>query len=108
YGNSLLVIDLNGTKTTVGSIATTGLSEGWITPDGGAYVEQVYQPGQVVLFYSKNGSTNPVAASWDGGPGVQPPTINPSWVFFAVPTADYSGAWLIRRGGGRATELLLH
>lgn len=102
----IVSIDLNGISNNVMS-ALTGPLEGWITPDGAAYIEQTVTTGNVVLWYAKNGTGTRVAASWDGDPNVQPP-INSSWVFFAVPTADYSGAWIIKRGGSRPTQLLLH
>src|SRR5581483_1914178 len=101
-------VDLNGAQTAVMPASNiTGYLEGWITPDGAAYIEQTLAPGNVVLWYAKNGTASRVAASWDGDPNVQP-AINSSWVFFAVPTADYSGAWIIKRGGSRPTTLLLH
>src|SRR5712692_10318855 len=50
---------------------------------------------------------SPIAASWDGSPLAQPP-INVSLVFFAVPSANYAGAWMIKRGGGRPTTLLAY
>jgi hypothetical protein len=97
-------VDINGNQSTVTNLSAPGSIEGWIAPDGGVFLEHVQNIGQVVLFYAKDGTINPVAASWDGAPNVQPP-INASWVFFAVPTADYAGAWIIRRGGGRPTQL---
>jgi hypothetical protein len=38
-----------------------------------------------------------------GSSPLSQPPINPSWLLFAVPTADYSGAWIIKRGGNRPT-----
>ncbi len=105
--SGLLMVDLNGGQAAVAPNTFRGFSEGWITPDGGAYIEQNVSFGNVVLWYATNGTATPVAAAWDGPPETTPP-INSSWVFFAVPTADYSGAWMIKRGGGRPTQLLLH
>jgi len=105
--NGVAIVDLNGAAITVASSTFRGTSEGWITPEGGAYIEQNVSPGNIVLWYAKNGTATQVAAAWDGPPDVTP-TINSSWVFFAVPTADYSGAWMIRRGGSRPTQLLQH
>jgi hypothetical protein len=103
----VLIVDLNGTTVPASQRTFTGTAQGWITPDGGAYVEENSAPGKVVLWYLKDGSATPVAAAWDGPPETTP-VINPSFVFFAIPTADYRGAWMIRRGGGRPTTLLLH
>ena len=105
--DGIVVIDLNGTRTTLAGNTLRGQAEGWITPDGAAYIQQDVSPGNVTLSYVKNGAITPVAAAWDGPPEVIQP-INSSWVFYAVPTVDYAGAWIIRRGGSRPTQLLLH
>ncbi|HEY8133748.1 MAG TPA: hypothetical protein VII12_17850 [Thermoanaerobaculia bacterium] len=104
---SIDIVDVDGHSSDAQTITVTGTIEGWITPSGGIYLEHVQNVGQVVLYYAKDGAINPVAASWDGPVNVQPP-INGSWIFFAVPTADYSGAWILKRGGGRPSTLLLH
>ncbi len=106
-GNGVWIVDLDGKATLAAPNAFRGLSYGWITPVGSAYVEQTTSFGNVVLLYTQNGTVTPVAASWDGAPDVTP-TINASWVFYALPTADYGGAWMIRRGGSRPTTFLLH
>jgi hypothetical protein len=105
--NSIAIVDINGNQSTVATISANGSIEGWIAPDGGVFLEHTMTQGQVVLWYAKDGAINPVAASWDGSPTAQPP-INSSWVFFAVPTADYSGAWIVKRGGSRPSSLLLY
>src|SRR6266849_6079947 len=105
--NTIYTVDINGNQSAVAARPGAVTIEGWITPDGAAYLEQAFSPGNVVLFYAKDGNITPVAASWDGPPNAQPP-INSSWIFFAVPTSDYSGAWVMRRGGNRPTSLLLH
>ena len=104
---SINIVDVDGHSSVAQTITVSGTIEGWITPSGGVYLEHVQNTGQVVLYYAKDGAINPVAASWDGPVTVQPP-INSSWIFFAVPTADYSGAWIMKRGGGRPSTLLLH
>src|SRR5438105_215193 len=103
----VMIVGTDGSSNTATSNTFRGTDEGWITPDGGAYIEQNVGAGYIVLWYAKNGTATPVAAAWDGPPDSLP-TINSSWVFYAVPTADYSGAWMIRRGGSRPTTLLLH
>ena len=104
---SIDMFDVDGHQSVAQTMSATGNVEGWITPSGGVYLEHVQNTGQVVLYYSKDGVINPVAASWDGPPTALPP-INASWILFAVPTADYSGAWILKRGGGRPSTLLLH
>jgi hypothetical protein len=106
--SGIVSVDLNGVQNKVMAAPSLGgFVEGWITPGGAAYIEQTSASGNVVLWYAKDGAVNPVAASWDGAPNAQPP-INSSWVFFAVPTADYSGAWIMKRGGSRPSSLYLH
>jgi hypothetical protein len=105
--DSVIMLDLNGARVPMAPMVLRGASEGWITPDGAAYIEQTISPGNVILWYAKNGTATAVAAAWDGAPDAPPP-INPSLVFFAVPSADYSAAWMTKRGGGRPTQLLMH
>jgi hypothetical protein len=101
------IIDVDGNRTAVSTAHLSGLVEGWITSYGRVYLEHWQNPGQVVLWKAEGGSLDPVAASWDGPANVQPP-INSSWFFFAVPRYDYEGAWIIRGGGGRPTQLMHH
>ena len=103
--NAVVKVDINGVQSIAAPMSITGLAEGWIAPNGETFLEHVQNTGQVVLFLISGSTVTPIAASWDGSPLVQP-TINPSWVMFAVPTADYRGAWIIKRGGSRPTELL--
>lgn len=103
----LMSVDVEGKTSPIAPNAFRGTSQGWITADGGAYIEQNVGLGNVVLWYAKSGTATPVAASWEGAPDTTP-AINPSWIFYAVPTADSNGAWMIRRGGARPTTFLLH
>ncbi|PYQ53176.1 MAG: hypothetical protein DMF59_02450, partial [Acidobacteria bacterium] len=82
--NTIYIVDINGNLSTVGARPANAAIEGWISPDGAAFLEETFTQGNVVLFYANGGFINPVAASWEGPPNVQP-AINPSWVFFAVP-----------------------
>ncbi|HJT17738.1 MAG TPA: hypothetical protein VJ853_10130, partial [Thermoanaerobaculia bacterium] len=101
------MFDVNGNRSNVGHASLAGSVEGWITPDGGAFLEHVENtPSQVILWYARNGSISPVAASWDG-PLTFVPLIDPAWIFFAVPTADYSGAWIVKEGGRPSSLSLL-
>jgi hypothetical protein len=101
----IVKVDVDGGQSTVTTMSATGSLEGWIAPNGETFIEHAQNTGQVVLYLIIGATVYPIAASWDGSPLAQP-TINPSWVFFAVPTSDYSGAWIIKRGGGRPTQLL--
>ncbi len=86
--------------------------EGWLTPGGAAYLE-VADWRQVVpapfrshraLYLVEGGEAKEIAAA---------PVSGPDWgVFlsslFAIPTADYEGAWLLRRAPGKPTVLARH
>ncbi|MGE5717037.1 MAG: hypothetical protein ACM369_10340, partial [Acidobacteriota bacterium] len=97
----LYVIDPDGTASAISDKpANTWFREGWITPDGHAYVEaDTYGPSgtrHAVLLVSGSGRLEVAAA------------VNPSPTdLFAVPSADFSGAWVLQRGTG-PTVLSLH
>jgi len=71
--------------------------EGWIGTDGAVYLEQNLN-GQRSLKVGRNGVLTGVAGP-DGA-------SNDPMSFFAVPTFDYNGAWMIQRGSGKPTKLL--
>jgi hypothetical protein len=82
--------------------------EGWITPDGSVYLEDSGRS----LFLFREGTLTEVATVLPGTappPSVQPgipPPISQS--LFAVPTFDFSGAWIIQRGTSVPTILSRH
>ncbi len=86
--------------------------EGWLTPDGSAYVEVDWYGAPPVppldssraLFLVRDGAAKLVAASLVGGTDVT--TVRRS--LFAIPTSDYAGAWVIQRGPGLSTILSRH
>jgi hypothetical protein len=87
-----------------------GYLNGWISPDGGAYVEQMFSINDTTLYYLKNGTVTFVKGDVNrAGPVASPlppccGTIgSPS--FFAVPAADYDGAWMINRNASQSTAL---
>ena len=97
-GLELITVDQNATVTPVGRVAPNAFLEGWITPTGTVYVEERagnqirllllggHEPAQILTAGSQTGLLN----------------------LFAVPTFDYSGAWIIERGPGRPTILSRH
>ncbi|MGZ5429123.1 MAG: hypothetical protein ACXWFS_08950, partial [Thermoanaerobaculia bacterium] len=76
------------------------ISTGWITPDGRAYVEADTNEGfgtRHVVLLASGGVRTEVASA-----------LNPNATdLFAVPTADFGGAWVLQRGTG-PTVLSLH
>ncbi|HEY3055455.1 MAG TPA: hypothetical protein VGK31_05945, partial [Thermoanaerobaculia bacterium] len=101
--SQLISVDLNGaTKTFLTSFISLQPSfEGFIAADGSAYIDERPTNSQIgKLWYVRDGSkTELFTIRWTD-------TATPS--AFAAPTADYSGAWIIERGGGRPTALYLH
>jgi hypothetical protein len=80
--------------------ANTWFGEGWITPDGRAYVE--------ADTYGSSGTRHAVLLAASGGRVEIAAAVNPNPTdLFTVPTADFSGAWVLQRGTG-PTALSLH
>jgi len=110
FGSEVDIVDTNGTKSLAGA-ATGGALEGWITPSGAAYVEQWKAPNDIALWLLVNGTSTFVAGTYDktNPAAILPPqptdTQNP---FFAVPTADFGGAWIVKRTIGAPTQLFSH
>jgi hypothetical protein len=98
---SVGAVDLNGKGRLLGAIwpLYSGIVyEGWITPEGGAYLEIRSGDTDAGLYYLNNGKTTFVQGSADFTPMGFPP--QPSYfggTFFSVPSADYGGAWTIMR-----------
>lgn len=80
--------------------AGTSFGNGWITPDGRAYVEtDSYETSarRHAVLLASGGVRTEVASA-----------LNPNTTdLFAVPTADFAGAWVLQRGTG-PTVLSLH
>ncbi len=80
--------------------ANTYFRNGWITPDGRAYVE--------ADTYTSTGSRHALFLAAGGGRLEIAAAVNPGPTdLFAVPTPDFSGAWVLQRGTG-PTVLSLH
>jgi hypothetical protein len=104
-GLTIGVIGTNAssTPTPLGEIPG-GFATGWLTPDGCAYV-QVLTDGGRVLYSFCDGKREEI------GKPYAPVTISDATqsandlAFFAVPTTNYDGAWMIRRAPGKPTTL---
>jgi hypothetical protein len=99
----------NGITKTLADLPTnTTVHTGWITQNGSAYV-QMYASGLRFLFLFRNGEKEVIGGPYDQSPtNILPyPTYEPL-SFFAVPTSDYNGAWMIQRQTGKATTLSRH
>ena len=96
--------DGNGTK--LGGLGSNGQSlEGWLTPDGAAYINIASSCCLADrLWYLKDGAVQEVPIGSDARFGGSSAGTR----FFEIPTADYAGAWIIKRATGKPTRLLLH
>src|SRR4029077_10162336 len=70
------IVDLNGNQTPV-TTSVNNVGQGWITPNGGVYLEQQTNMGASTFLYYKEGAANSIATA-----------------FIGIPTADYTGAWI--------------
>ncbi|HEV2721342.1 MAG TPA: hypothetical protein VG323_15070, partial [Thermoanaerobaculia bacterium] len=110
-GLTLGIVDLKPGLPThfVGNLPySTAEYDGWITPDGGAYVELRAADYDIDLYYVK-GTATFVNGTTDHSPPTSfpPPPLNYKYtVFYAIPSSDYSGAWMI--GRSRSTSLFFH
>ncbi len=97
----LYVVSPDGTAQALSDLpANTSSSDGWITSDGRAYVE--------ADTYGLSGNRHTVLLAGNGGQTEIAAALNPNPTdLFAVPTADFSGAWVLQRGTG-PTVLSLH
>ena len=110
-GNQLSMVTLDGAKTPLGTISASYV-EGWITPSGGAYIEQYNSSADTTLWYASNGSMTFIDGTYDKTkPGAIAPPIfwqDTQVPFFSVPTITFEGAWIVKRVAGAPTQLLLH
>lgn len=102
-------VDLEGNSTLLTSSDPSAAYMGWITSDGSAYIETLRPEGRF-LFFHRNGTTQFVLGPYElAPPPLGAPVMNLDTMrFFAVPTADYDGAWMIQRQQGRPTTLHRH
>jgi hypothetical protein len=98
-GSELRIVGREG-STAVGAFAENG--EGWITPSGDVYIEErsrvpADQPRMTLFLFRRGAKEAVLAVDAPGNAGL-----------LAVPTFDYSGAWIIERYRSRPTSLYLH
>jgi hypothetical protein len=77
------------------TVATSAPLEGWITPEGGVYIERNNGSSVVISYLTPATKTDLI-------------TVQNSNRAFAIPTADHRGAWILERGPGRPTALYRH
>lgn len=103
-GSAIWTSTLDGTRTKTADLTFNGFFAGWITSSGAAYIERVLTTGRQ-LYLASGGSMTLLADA----PPVNVPSYEPLPLrVFAVPTQDYEGAWVLRRGPDLPTTLSRH
>lgn len=102
---AVAIVDVsNGLLLPIGPVPAATIMNGWITDEGDAYVQPLV-PGFGIyryLYFYHGGERTLVGAPMDA------PGATSDLTFFAVPTSDYNGAWMIKRQTGKPTTLLRH
>ena len=103
----LLQVDLAGIVTTIGTFPyDRSVLDAWIAPSGDVYLNFAFQafgtsPARHALAIARSGQLTEILSA----PVIQSSPI-PS--VFGVPTADFTGAWIVRRQPGEPTSLFRH
>ena len=110
-GSEVSILAADGTLTPAGLVPPPlGPLNGWITTDGRAYVQASFNTYRY-LYQLRNQQRTLIAATYDASDpttGILPNPGVSELSFFAVPTNDYDGAWMIQRRSGKPTTLLRH
>ncbi|HYC58105.1 MAG TPA: hypothetical protein VEK79_00920 [Thermoanaerobaculia bacterium] len=110
-GIAIQTLDLDapgGNRKTITALWPTLQCSGWITDDGSVFLQVSGSTGRF-LFFAPNGQ----APQFISGPyGKTPQPLETQWTnppgastFFAVPTANFEGAWLLQRENAKPTTL---
>lgn len=107
--NAVGILTLSGTLTLIGPTGSLLPLEGWVTPDGSAYVEYAGPSARALSFY-RGGTRTEVAVGYPSSTicGFCPVPFTAPRTLLAIPTADFSGAWIVRVATGHPTVLLRH
>jgi hypothetical protein len=108
-GASISIVDMDGRLRRVHTKRPHIGVSGWITPEGHAYIEEYRTEGRYLYFFNGHYSAF-VAGPYDMAPlmiDVERPRID-ALPFFAIPTHDFRGAWMIQRKENGPTTLLRH
>jgi hypothetical protein len=104
YLDRIVVLEVStGAQTDLGLAEGYSQGQGWVTGDGQAYVLLQGGDGRYLKHYRKGMPPAIVATAYFNPVGSSDPSR-----FFAAPTHDYNGAWIIQRDIGRPTTLLRH
>jgi len=104
--NQLSILDVvSGAVTALPNFTANGSVSGWITGSGAVYI-QSFVGGARQLYLHQGGQAELIGAPYQSIP--PPSYYNEPLAFFAVPTNDYNGAWMIQRETGKPTTLSRH
>src|ERR1051325_6460538 len=110
-GSEVSILAADGTLTPAGLVPPPlGPLNGRLTTDGRAYVQASFNTYRY-LYQLRNQQRTLIAATYDASDpttGILPNPGVSELSFFAVPTNDYDGAWMIQRRSGKPTTLLRH
>ncbi|HVE73206.1 MAG TPA: hypothetical protein VNI54_17695 [Thermoanaerobaculia bacterium] len=109
YAGALWSTAVDGPATRLAVVDAVAAYAGWITSNGSAYVQMFRSEGRF-LFKTNGSSLDFIAGPYDSFPPAvgSPQVTRPTMRFFAVPTADFEGAWMIQRETGKPTTMLKH
>ncbi len=109
YAGAIWSSTVDGPAVKLASVDATAAWAGWITSDGSAYLQMFRSEGRF-LFRTNNGSLQFINGPYGANAPIlgAPPIAQPTMRFFAVPTADFNGAWMIQRETGKPTTMLKH
>ncbi|HYC89440.1 MAG TPA: hypothetical protein VEO54_09535 [Thermoanaerobaculia bacterium] len=104
-------VGFEGAATRIATVDPSGAYAGWIRADGTAYIQMLRSEGRF-LYATTAGTTELrfLAGPYETSPpriGAPQQTL-PTMRFFAVPTHDFEGAWIIQRETGKPTTMLKH
>ena len=105
--NTMSIVSLDGTTAALPAIDPTAQYDGWIAPDGTPLVMLMRSEGRF-LVTTDNGAWKYLLGPYNAAlpvPALPPNGGSDPSSFFAVPSADFSGAWMIQRNTGKPTTL---
>ena len=108
-GATIYSSTVDGPAVRVASVDPAGAYAGWITSNGTVYLQMLRAEGRF-LFMATGTGLQFVAGPYNSVPPPTgaPPTARVTMRFFAVPTQDYEGAWIIQRETGQPTTMSRH
>jgi hypothetical protein len=106
--DKLALVDLTGKQTPLGDADVNARYSGWITSDGSVYLQRTRSDGRFLSLY-RNGQRTFIAGPYNIADPTAPPALyRDTNSFFAVPTHDFNGAWILQRERSRPTTLSRH